>query len=452
MPRTASPAKSPGFLSRIARFALLTLKPNQRLAMTREGRSYFVVWLGLMAIGLYLQSNLVLLIAGLAAGPLVASIVLSSSVLRGLELERRVPPYAFAGGPLAVDYVLVNRRKWTAALATVIEDEIEPLERAVPGATVLNPRLVFARVSGRGRERSRWESVAPARGRYQFGRLDLVTRGPFGLLERRHTLEVPDELIVYPRVGELTRNWNQMAQEATRTRRGLKNDRSSQEQEYHGLRDYRAGDSLRWIHWRTSARLGSLKVREFEQQREQDLALLLDPWLPRTKVTAELRESLEQAIRFVATIGMDSCRRTGRRLILGWTGPVPGLVQGYASAKMLHEVLGQLAVLRGSPEGQLAMLFDSLPMSVLRDGQLIIVSTRAVNVIEEAEKSSRLSGGLSRGLFARVTVLDAARGPLTDLIRFDRATLDPAHPASAPALPAVSSSAQNSNGGPYHAV
>jgi uncharacterized protein (DUF58 family) len=434
----------------LARFALLTLKPNQRLAMTPEGRGYFVLWLGLLAIGLYLQSNLVLLIAGLAAGPLVASIVLSSSVLRGLDLERRVPSYAFAGGPLAVDYLLANRRRWTAALATVVEDEIEPLERTVPGAVVLHPRLVFARVPGQGRDRFRWEGVAPARGRYRFGRLDLVTRGPFGLLERRLTLEVPDELIVYPRVGELTRNWNQMTQEATRTRRGLRNDRSAQEQEYHGLRDYRAGDSLRWIHWRTSARLGALKVREFEQQREQDLAILLDPWLPRTKVTADLRESLEDAIRFVATVGMDACRRTGRRLILGWTGPVPGLVQGFASAKMLHEVLGQLAVLRGSPEGQLAALFDSLPLAVLRDGQLVIVSTRAVNLLEEAEKSARLSGGMSRGLFARVTVLDTARGSLADLVRYDRSGPDPAAPLATAA--ATTSPAPAPNGSATHAV
>ena len=41
-----------------------------------------------------------------------------------------------------------------------------------------------------------------------------------------------------------------------------------------------------WIHWRTSARRGELMVKEFEQQNEQDLAILIDPWLPRTKVAA----------------------------------------------------------------------------------------------------------------------------------------------------------------------
>ena len=102
-------------------------------------------------------------------------------------------------------------------------------------------------------------------------------------------------------------------------------------------------------------------VKEFEQQNEQDLAILLDPWLPRTKVTAEQREALEQAIRFAATVCLETCRRQGRRLLLGWTGPTPGVRQGPASVKLLHELLEQLAVLRPSAEGRLAALLDVLP-------------------------------------------------------------------------------------------
>ena len=52
-------------------------------------------------------------------------------------------------------------------------------------------------------------------------------------------------------------------------------------------------------------------VKEFEQQNEQDLAILLDPWLPRTKVTAEQREALEQVIRFAATVCLETCRHSG---------------------------------------------------------------------------------------------------------------------------------------------
>jgi uncharacterized protein (DUF58 family) len=399
----------------------LRLKPDQRLALTREGRHYALLWVGLVVLGLYLQSNLILLIAGLAAGPLVASVLLSSRILRGLQVERRSPAYVFAGEPLALDYTLGNNRRWTPALATFIEDELVPLERSVPGATAVSPRLGFARVPRGERSRLRWETVAPARGRYRFEPLEILTRAPFGLVERRQALDQPGELIVYPRVGTLAAGVQPPSREATRTRRGNRQDRSAQQQEYHGLRDYRPGDSLRWIHWRTSARLGQPMVLEFEQRQEQDLAILLDPWLPRSKVTPELRETLEAAIRLAATLCLEACKQPGRRLLFGWTGPVPGLLQGFASVKLLHELLTQLAVMRPSAEGRVAGLLEVLPPTVLRDGQLVIVSTRAVNLLEEAERSRRLPAGSGRGLLGRVRLFDAGRVDLAELVQFDGA-------------------------------
>jgi hypothetical protein len=137
--------------------------------------------------------------------------------------------------------------------------------------------------------------------------------------------------------------------------------------------------------------------KEFELQNEQDLAILLDRWLPRTKVTSEQRDALEQAIQFAATVCLETCRNQGRRLLLGWTGPTPGVRQGPSSVKLLHELLEQLVVMRPSAEGTLAALFDAVPPSTLREAILIVVSTRPVNLIEEAERSARLSGGLGAG-------------------------------------------------------
>src|SRR4029079_3743291 len=93
----------------------------------------------------------------------------------------------------------------------------------------------------------------PKRGKYRFKMLDLVTRSPFGLLERRVTMLAPEQLVVYPRIGQMTRRWQLLQRQASEARRGQRHDRSTQQQEYHGLRDYRPGDSPRWIHWRTSA-------------------------------------------------------------------------------------------------------------------------------------------------------------------------------------------------------
>jgi uncharacterized protein (DUF58 family) len=253
---------------------------------------------------------------------------------------------------------------------------------------------------------------------YRFCDLDLGTRAPFGFVERRVTIPLADEMVVYPRIGQLTRRYFQLQRQASENRLGKRHDRSSQQEEYHGLRDYRPGDSSRWIHWRTSARRGELMVKEFEQQNEQDLAILVDPWLPRTKISVEQRDAMELAISFAATACLETCRRPGRRLLLGWTGATPGVCQGQASVKLLHELLEQLAVMRPATEGCLSELIDVLPGSTLRDSLLIIVSTRPVNLAEEAERSTRLAGSSARNMLGRAIVRNASQSELTELFHF----------------------------------
>jgi uncharacterized protein (DUF58 family) len=412
---------SSSLVGRLARGLAHALVPTGRTIVTREGWCYFGVMLVLLFAGLWQQVNLILLVSTLAAGPLLTSYLGSRGFLRRLTVLRRVPPYVFSGDPLVLDYTLENGRRWTAALALFMEDLLVPVDRTASGAAV-SPRVFFPRVPARDRVRMRWQSPSPRRGKYRFRDLDLGTRAPFGLVEQRVTIPLADDILVYPRIGELGRRWFQLQRQASENRRGKRHDRSSQQEEYHGLRDYRSGDSPRWIHWRTSARRGELMVKEFEQENEQELAILLDPWLPRSKVPSELREAMELAISFAATVFLESSRRQGRRLVLGWTGATPGVCQGQASVKLLHELLAMLAVMRPASEGSLAELIDAVPASTLRDAQLIIISTRPLNLAEEAERSTRLSGTTARSLLARAAVFNAAQGELSDLFQYPGGT------------------------------
>ncbi len=81
----------------------------------------------------------------------------------------------------------------------------------------------------------------------------------------------------------------------------------------YGVREYRAGDPLRRIHWKTSARRGELVVREFEPPGLKVLALLLDsePATP---------QAADQLARLAASEAWD-CLRGGGRVHL-WS---PGL-------------------------------------------------------------------------------------------------------------------------------
>ncbi|APW59448.1 DUF58 domain-containing protein [Paludisphaera borealis] len=402
---------------RIARGLVSALVPTERTILTWEGRFYGLAMAILLTAGVIQQINLILLVATFAAGPLVASLFSSRAMLKRLSVQRRSPGYVFSGDTLVIDYALENGRRRMAALALFIEDALVSVDRSVTGAA-LSPSVFFARVAARDRVRLRWQGPSPKRGKYRFRDLDLATRAPFGIVERRVTIPLPEQLVVYPKIGQLTRRWFQLQRQTSENRLGQRHDRSAQQEEYHGLRDYRAGDSSRWIHWRTSARRGELMVKEFEQQNEQDLAILIDPWLPRTKVSPLQREAVEQAISFAATICLETCRRQGRRLVLGWTGATPGVIQGQASVKLVHELLEQLAVLRYTNEGGLAELFDALPQATLRDALLIVVSTRPHNLVEEAERSTHLTAASARSLLGRAVTLNAAQGELNDLVQY----------------------------------
>lgn len=405
------------------RSAVEGLKPTQRLRWTREGVIYIGVWLILMFMGLHQQINLVLLIAGLAAGPIVGSIFVSAALIKGLVLTRRHPSYVFAGEVLAVEFQLENRRRWSDALAMVAQQDLAPVEPSPPGARELQMKTFFPRVPGRQVGREVWRTNQTTRGRYRFRPAELVTRSPFGLLERRLSVPTTGSLIVYPAIGVLTRRWKLLHREATDARRGRRHDRSAQQQEYHGLRDYRPGDSPRWIHWRTTARLGVPMVKEFEQQSEQDLAILLDPWVARTRGGDAGSDVLEEAIRFVATVCCDACRNQGRRLLLGWTGNSPSVVHGPASTKLLHQMLESLALMKPTSEGTLAALLDRLPPATLREAILVIVSTRRIDLMAELERTARLSESSAASRVAsRIVLLDVSRGDLAGLFSYDSGT------------------------------
>jgi uncharacterized protein (DUF58 family) len=411
-----------GRFRRFARSLLGALGPTERSILTREGFFYFLVSLALLVAGLIQQVNLILLVFTLAAGPFLASIFGGRTMLRRLSVVRRVPAYVFCGDPLVIDYALENGRRWYTALALFIEDSLVPADRTVPGASTIMPRVFFPRVPGLERIRQQWECPSPRRGRYRFRDLDIGTRSPFGIVEHRVTIPLADEIVVYPRIGQLTRRWYLIQRQSTENRRGQRHDRSAQQIEYHGLRDYRSGDSPRWVHWRTSARRGELMVKEFEQQNEQDLAILVDPWLPRSKATYEQRESVEQVISFAATVCLETCRHQGRRLLLGWTGPTAGVRHGPASVKLLHELLEQLAVLRAASEGGLAELLDVLPPAIVREAVIIVVSTRPLNLVEEADRSRRLAGTAARGISGRISLLNASQGDLSPLFKPSEST------------------------------
>ena len=119
-----------------------------------------------------------------------------------------------------------------------------------------------------------WAPVPIARGAYTSADLVVHSGAPFGLIHRSWTRRVPVELTVVPRWVEL-RSFPILEPSSFPSDTLHERARTGAGEEYLGVRDYRAGDSPRWIHWRTSARAGHLVVREWEEEVFSRVALVL---------------------------------------------------------------------------------------------------------------------------------------------------------------------------------
>lgn len=111
------------------------------------------------------------------------------------------------------------------------------------------------------------------RGLYQVRRGRVASTYPLGLLTVRREIEVPGELVVYPTPIDLAaaRGGGDALSEALgECITGAGDLQPSL------LRDHREGDELRTVHWRATARRGSLVVKEYEGGGGEGLEVLID--------------------------------------------------------------------------------------------------------------------------------------------------------------------------------
>ncbi len=148
------------------------------------------------------------------------------------------------------------------------------LEDRLPYALGSRPRLVLERLGRRQASSVAYSVRADVRGRYEIGPLVIRLTDPFGLCELARAFPSIDHLTVTPTVVPLPTV--RLTGEYTGT-----GDSRARSVAVHGeddaaTREYRHGDDLRRVHWRSTARVGELMVRREEQPWESRATLVLD--------------------------------------------------------------------------------------------------------------------------------------------------------------------------------
>jgi len=342
------------------------------------------------------QVNLLLALAALMSAPLLFNWRFVTWARSRLSATRRLPRRVAAGDPLVVD-LEVRVRGRRACWAVVVEDTVA-LEGAPTPGWQQSVEVLVPQVTPDEPTTCSYRCLLTRRGRYRFGPLRVSTRFPFGMFRGESTLPEEETLTVFPRLGRLTPRWRHLLDDGTAGVQKAHPRRGLIEGDFYGMREWRPGDSRRWIHWRTSAKLDALAVRQFEQQRARNLALVLDLWQDAQPTPRQL-ENVELAVSLAATAAADLCRRGRGHLMLAAAGKTDMYHAARASQSQMPDVLERLAVLEAGHADKLPDMLGRVLDEQPGIGRTIVVSTRPAGVGQLG------AGGAWRGNHRRAAAL-----------------------------------------------
>jgi uncharacterized protein (DUF58 family) len=345
----------------------------------------------LFFLGANVQAGWLYVLAAFLLGTLIAGLLLPALMVRRIDVSRSAPVETFQGQAAAVD-LTVRDASFGVRLGVVIEDpHLAPTLSYVPA---LKPG---------DRVEIRTERTPARRG--SQGPTDVVvsSSGPFGVAIARRRIRVGGETLVFPAVTPLGSLPFVHAAD-THERSVHPYPRMGQGPEFLGVREYRPGDGMRHVHWPSTARHGSLIVREFEEETTRRLALIVDTsndlgteWTP-----------LDRCCSAAASIAMAALTEGhGARLIAARDGATDTLARADE-----HELLDWLARLRPGGGLRLHEALDTLEEE-LRGAQTAVLAfptwrSNSADVVAEA--AARLFG-LVRSVVAVVVEIDPDSAP-----------------------------------------
>ncbi|MBO9346599.1 MAG: DUF58 domain-containing protein [Chloroflexi bacterium] len=306
--------------------------------------------------------------------------------------RRRTGTILVAGDSLQEEFAVYNESGLPLLWAAFVD--ASDLPGYAPGVVVA--------CGARSEYRWKTEAVCERRGVFQLGPHSLEMGDPFGLFRGVQRYDSFDRLLIYPRVVQLPEVAlpRGAADGHTRRRRSLAGARPAA-----SVRDYVPGDSLRLVHWRTTAHRGRLTTKELELEPSGDVWIVLD--LDAAVQRGEGAEStLEYSIMLAASMAAEMVSGRERRAVglLTASGedaitlaPQPGQAQLWA-------IMAALAPARPSATPLHALLQRSLPLLGRRHTLVVVTPSLGDHAplwIAELMRAGR------QGLFSSVLAVAA---------------------------------------------
>jgi uncharacterized protein (DUF58 family) len=264
-------------------------RPPRKLRVTREGKWYLGVTLGVGIAAINTGNNLLYLLLGLLLSLVVISGAMSEVSLRQLTVVRRLPLRSQVGRSHLVEIEVYNNKKQIPSYAIEVEDlrEGQPADK----------RCFFLKISPSSTQVAAYRRTPQRRGRDRHVGFRIATRFPFGLFEKSREIPSEGELIIYPAVDPV----RIQRKDGGRPHNGDGRIGQGSGDEIAGIRPEREGDDPRDIYWRKSTLPGHRVMRERAREMSPETVLHLDVFRPLGMPQEEADARFERAVRDVAS-------------------------------------------------------------------------------------------------------------------------------------------------------
>ncbi|CAA6690616.1 MULTISPECIES: DUF58 domain-containing protein [unclassified Lentimonas] len=306
--------------------------------LTLTGWCLIIVSLGLGLAAYNTASNILFLSLSLLLSSLILSGILSWMNFRKLQWELQAPAHLKVGEVGMAEVDLANAKALFPSMAICFRVDTEMAEAS--------ERLYMHQALSAGEScKLEWTFVPQRRGRYQLRLSGVQSQFPFGFLQKTIGSDSETSVLVWPARIDYSflasPGGQRISAGASRKNSGLGNDLLN-------IRPYERGDAPRLVHWKATARMRRLMIRQLAQEGESGYHLQLDPdasrWTPQQfEVLCSLACSLAEDLFHLGRL---------ESVLIGDSGAMP-----VRNIHELHDFFDQLACLERQPQAELPKAF-----------------------------------------------------------------------------------------------
>jgi uncharacterized protein (DUF58 family) len=313
------------------------MRPPRRLKFTREGKFFVGITLGVGFAAINTANNLLYLLLGMLLALIVVSGVMSELSLRDLTVVRRLPLRAQVGRAHLVEIEVYNHKLRVPSYAIEVED----LRAGQPA----DKRCFFLKISPKSAQVAAYRRTPVRRGRDVHVGFRIATRFPFGLFEKSREVPAEGELVIYPAVDPI----NLPSAPGGRSPGTDQVVGRGHGEEFLGLKLMRPGEDPRDVHWRKTAAVGQLVMRERAKETRPDVTLNIDVFRP-ADAGDEWDAGFDRRIRDVASRVVAHLKRGDRVAVQTSAGAVAHADRTVGADPLLRYLALLEAVIRpGAP-------------------------------------------------------------------------------------------------------